>query len=189
MSTQSRCPNGVTRLGGLDEFGARPRRSDFRTAVPQADGRQYWAWSGFQPAIMIRTPAARNSAAISSGIASVTMTSISLTSQTIVPDLARNLELSTNRITSSARSISRRSAATRTTSHREALDAAQARNDTMIAFQSLRRAYTIDVSPIITRARLEAQGAIDVLGVYRESQWRERKAQERKPVGLGAGIV
>jgi L-rhamnose isomerase/sugar isomerase len=27
------------------------------------------------------------------------------------------------------------------------------------------------------------------LGVYRESRWRERKAQERKAVGLGAGIV
>lgn len=31
--------------------------------------------------------------------------------------------------------------------------------------------------------------AIDVLAAYRASRWRERKAQERKPVGLGAGIV
>lgn len=31
-------------------------------------------------------------------------------------------------------------------------------------------------------------GAFDVLAVYRQSQWRDRKAQERKPVGLGAGI-
>ena len=31
--------------------------------------------------------------------------------------------------------------------------------------------------------------AIDVLGAYRASQWRTRKAQERKAVGLGAGIV
>jgi L-rhamnose isomerase/sugar isomerase len=38
-------------------------------------------------------------------------------------------------------------------------------------------------------ARMEAGGAIDVLGTYRESRWRERKAQERKAVGLGAGIV
>ena len=35
----------------------------------------------------------------------------------------------------------------------------------------------------------EAGGAIDVLAVYRESKWRTRKAQERKAVGLGAGIV
>ncbi|MCW1429489.1 L-rhamnose catabolism isomerase [Novosphingobium sp. JCM 18896] len=72
---------------------------------------------------------------------------------------------------------------------REALQAAQEANDTMMAFQALRRAYTIDVAPILARARLEAGGAIDVLATYRASRWRERKAQERKPVGLGAGIV
>ncbi|HEX8055616.1 MAG TPA: L-rhamnose catabolism isomerase [Novosphingobium sp.] len=72
---------------------------------------------------------------------------------------------------------------------REALHAAQEANDTMMAFQALRRAYTVDVGPILAKARLEAGGAIDVLGAYRESRWRERKAQERKPVGLGAGIV
>ena len=72
---------------------------------------------------------------------------------------------------------------------REALHAAQEANDTMMAFQALRRAYTIDVSPILAKARLDAGGAIDVLSVYRDSQWRSRKAQERKAVGLGAGIV
>jgi L-rhamnose isomerase / sugar isomerase len=72
---------------------------------------------------------------------------------------------------------------------REALHAAQAANDTMMAFQALRRSYNTDVAPIIAMARLEAGGAIDVLDAYRTSKWRERKAQERKPVGLGAGIV
>ncbi len=72
---------------------------------------------------------------------------------------------------------------------REALHAAQEANDTMMAFQALRRAYNLDVTPILAKARMEAGGAIDVLGVFRESRWRERKAQERKPVGLGAGIV
>lgn len=72
---------------------------------------------------------------------------------------------------------------------REALHAAQDANDTMMAFQALRRAYNIDVAPILAKARVEAGGAIDVLAVYRESKWRERKAQERKAVGLGAGIV
>jgi L-rhamnose isomerase / sugar isomerase len=72
---------------------------------------------------------------------------------------------------------------------RDALHAAQQANDTMMAFQALRRAYTIDVSPILAKAREEAGGAIDVLATYRASQWRSRKAQERKAVGLGAGIV
>ena len=72
---------------------------------------------------------------------------------------------------------------------RKALHAAQEANDTMMAFQALRRAYNVDVAPIIAKARVEAGGAIDVLSTYRASLWRERKAQERKPVGLGAGIV
>ena len=72
---------------------------------------------------------------------------------------------------------------------RGALHAAQEGNDTMMAFQALRRAYNVDVAPIIAKARLEAGGAIDVLTTYRASLWRERKAQERKQVGLGAGIV
>jgi L-rhamnose isomerase / sugar isomerase len=72
---------------------------------------------------------------------------------------------------------------------REALHAAQDKNDTMSAFQALRRAYNTDVAPILAMARMEAGGAIDVLDAYRSSGWRERKAQERRPVGLGAGIV
>jgi L-rhamnose isomerase / sugar isomerase len=72
---------------------------------------------------------------------------------------------------------------------RAALHAAQDSNDTMMAFQALRRAYTIDVAPILAMARAEAGGAIDVLAAYRASGYRARKAQERKAVGLGAGIV
>ncbi|MGN6356189.1 MAG: L-rhamnose catabolism isomerase [Novosphingobium sp.] len=72
---------------------------------------------------------------------------------------------------------------------RGALHAAQDANDTMMAFQALRRAYNIDVAPILAKVRVEAGGAIDVLAVYRDSRWRERKTQERKAVGLGAGIV
>jgi L-rhamnose isomerase/sugar isomerase len=72
---------------------------------------------------------------------------------------------------------------------RDALHAAQNRNDVMMAFQALRAAYKTDVSPIVAMARLEAGGAIDPLTAYRDTAWRERKAQERKPVGLGAGIV
>ena len=72
---------------------------------------------------------------------------------------------------------------------RAALHAAQEANDTMMAFQALRRAYNVDVAPILAKARIEAGGAYDVLAVYRGSQWRDRKTQERKAVGLGAGIV
>jgi L-rhamnose isomerase/sugar isomerase len=72
---------------------------------------------------------------------------------------------------------------------REALHAAQQGNDVMMAFQALRRAYNVDVAPILAMARLEAGGAVDVLAAYRDTGWRERKAQERRPVGLGAGIV
>ena len=73
--------------------------------------------------------------------------------------------------------------------NRDALHEAQHDNDTMMAFQALRRPYNTDVAPILAKARAEAGGAIDVLAVFRESRWRERKAQERKAVGLGAGIV
>ena len=72
---------------------------------------------------------------------------------------------------------------------REALHQAQNDNDAMMAFQALRAAYRTDVSPIVAMARAEAGGAIDVLAAYRQSGWRARKAQERRPVGLGAGIV
>jgi len=72
---------------------------------------------------------------------------------------------------------------------RAALHGAQEANDTMMAFQALRRAYNVDVAPILAMARVEAGGALDVLAAYRASGYRARKAQERKAVGLGAGIV
>jgi len=72
---------------------------------------------------------------------------------------------------------------------RDALHAAQEANDVMMAFQALRQAYRTDVTPLIAMARAEAGGAVDVLCAYRDSGWRERKAQERTTVGLGAGIV
>ncbi len=72
---------------------------------------------------------------------------------------------------------------------RDALHAAQDANDVMMAFQALRRAYSVDVTPILAMARYDAGGAIEPLALYRDTGWRERKAQERKPVGLGAGIV
>jgi len=72
---------------------------------------------------------------------------------------------------------------------RQALHAAQEANDAMMGFQALRRAYRLDVTPILAMARIEAGGAADPLALYRASGWRARKAQERRPVGAGAGIV
>lgn len=72
---------------------------------------------------------------------------------------------------------------------REALHLAQEADDAMMAFQALRTAYRTDVSPILAKVRAEKGGAIDPLNAYRQSGWRARKAQERRAVGLGAGIV
>jgi L-rhamnose isomerase/sugar isomerase len=72
---------------------------------------------------------------------------------------------------------------------REALHEAQMDNDAMMAFQALRRAYRTDVTPIVAMARFEAGGAINALATYRATGWRARKAQERKAVNFGAGIV
>jgi L-rhamnose isomerase/sugar isomerase len=72
---------------------------------------------------------------------------------------------------------------------RDALACAQQDNDAMMAFQALRRAYRLDVTPILAMARVEAGGAAEPLEFYRASGWRARKAQERRPVSNGAGIV
>ncbi|WP_296615351.1 TIM barrel protein [Sphingomonas sp.] len=72
---------------------------------------------------------------------------------------------------------------------RDALHEAQARNDAMMAYQALRCAYNVDVSPLVAKARVDAGGAYDVLAAYRASAWRRRKAQERTPAGTGSGIV
>jgi L-rhamnose isomerase/sugar isomerase len=72
---------------------------------------------------------------------------------------------------------------------RSQLRAAQESNDTMMAFQALRKAYRTDVSPIIALARAEAGGAIDAIAAYRASGWRAQKARERRTTGAGAGIV
>jgi len=72
---------------------------------------------------------------------------------------------------------------------RDSLHDAQEENDVMMAFQTLRRAYRTDVTPIVAMARMEAGGALDTLALYRYSGWREQKARERKVTGLGAGIV
>ena len=73
---------------------------------------------------------------------------------------------------------------------RAALADHQSKNDVILAFNTVRRAYDTDVSPILAMARYEAGGAIDPIATYRASGWRARKAQTRKVAAVAAaGIV
>jgi L-rhamnose isomerase / sugar isomerase len=73
---------------------------------------------------------------------------------------------------------------------RDALAEHQRANDVIMGFNTLRRAYDTDVTPILAMARYELGGAIDPIATYRASEWRVRQAQVRKPVAVGqAGIV
>ncbi len=73
---------------------------------------------------------------------------------------------------------------------REVLAEHQKANDVIMGFNTLRRAYDTDVTPILAMARYELGGAIDPIAAYRASEWRVRKAQVRTPIAVGqAGIV
>lgn len=73
---------------------------------------------------------------------------------------------------------------------REALAHWQRNNDALRATQTLKRAFTTDVQPILARARQRNGAAIDPISVYRESGYRQacRKARPARTDG-GAGIV
>jgi L-rhamnose isomerase / sugar isomerase len=73
---------------------------------------------------------------------------------------------------------------------REALAAAQDRNDPVIALETLQRAFRTDVDPILGMARQRAGGAIDPVAVYRASGYRARVARERPAEAIrSVGIV
>ena len=70
------------------------------------------------------------------------------------------------------------------------LAAHQESNDALMALQTLKQAFTTDVEPILAMARHRAGGAVDPVGVYRASGYRQRAAQARPATArLGAGIV
>src|SRR5881396_447014 len=74
---------------------------------------------------------------------------------------------------------------------RQELTDAQAKCDPLRALATLKQAFTTDVAPILAVARARAGGAIDPIRTFRESGYRQRKAEER-PVRKGAaasGIV
>jgi L-rhamnose isomerase / sugar isomerase len=63
---------------------------------------------------------------------------------------------------------------------RSALAGYQDDNDPMMALQTLKQAFTCDVSPILAMARYRAGGAIDPLAAFRDSSYRDHKRKERK---------
>ena len=63
---------------------------------------------------------------------------------------------------------------------RAALAHYQETNDPLMALQTLKQAFTRDVSPILAMARHRAGGAIDPIAAYRASRYREHKKTERK---------
>ncbi len=72
---------------------------------------------------------------------------------------------------------------------RAALDAAQDANDALMATQLLKRGFDTDVTPILQRVRADAGGAIDPVGAYRASGYRQRVAEERPAVVGGSGGI
>ena len=74
---------------------------------------------------------------------------------------------------------------------REALSAYQDSNDALMATQTLKRAFTTDVSPLLAHAREQRGAAIDPIALYRASGYRAACARQR-PAAAGAsggGIV
>jgi L-rhamnose isomerase/sugar isomerase len=73
---------------------------------------------------------------------------------------------------------------------RDALASYQDANDPLMALQTLKQAFTADVSPILAMARLRAGGAIDPIAAYRSSGYRSQVAQRRPAESRSsAGIV
>jgi L-rhamnose isomerase/sugar isomerase len=73
---------------------------------------------------------------------------------------------------------------------RAALSRYQETNDPLMALQTLKQAFTTDVSPILAVARQRAGGAIDPIAAFRSSGYRTARTAERSAdVRIGAGIV
>lgn len=74
---------------------------------------------------------------------------------------------------------------------RERLADYQDSNDALMATQTLKRAYTTDVTPLLARARELRGAAIDPVATYRASGYRAACARRRPAAagGTGGGIV
>ena len=74
---------------------------------------------------------------------------------------------------------------------RQQLSDAQEKCDPLRALATLKQAFTTDVAPILAVARARAGGAIDPISTFRETGYRQRKAEERpaKKGAAASGIV
>ena len=73
---------------------------------------------------------------------------------------------------------------------RTELAAYQEKNDALMGAQTLKRAFTTDVAPILAKVRRDKGGAINPIAAYRASKYRAKVAGERPAVtGGGGGIV
>ena len=72
---------------------------------------------------------------------------------------------------------------------RAELDAAQGTNDALRASSALKRAFETDVTPILQRVRVQAGGAIDPVGAYRSSGYRQHVARNRPVISGGRGGI
>lgn len=73
---------------------------------------------------------------------------------------------------------------------REALYSYQDSNDALMATNTMKDAFNLDVSPILAAAREKAGGAIDPIACYRASGYRQAVAADRPSSGqTGSGIV
>ena len=60
---------------------------------------------------------------------------------------------------------------------------------TLMATETLKRAYRTDVEPILAEARRRAGGAIDPVATYRASGYRTQVAAQRPAVKGGSGGI
>lgn len=73
---------------------------------------------------------------------------------------------------------------------RPALEECQEKNDAMMASLTLKAAFNLDVNPILAMARYRQEGAIDPIGTYRKSAYRQSLEKDRPASGgSGSGIV
>lgn len=72
---------------------------------------------------------------------------------------------------------------------RTALAGFQDGNDVLMASETLKSAFRLDVEPILAEARLRAGGAIDPVATYRASGYRARVSAERPPSRAGGGGI
>ncbi len=70
---------------------------------------------------------------------------------------------------------------------RAALRGYQDENDALMASETLKAGFRLDVEPILARARLDAGGAIDPVAAFRASGYRARVANERPAARASGG--